>query len=145
MPRGVSPAPLNIGGPGETSHHRQDSFASSCYSDKEKVREANRYPLLRAALRSNYPQDSPRSSHFEDYRKLLSSHSSQSHKSDSGSSKPHSPTVNVYTHCGRHSDQYLFSGWSNIKSALRRSRPEPSNSKLTFVLQLPMYNCSFSV
>ncbi|KAI2616668.1 hypothetical protein GGS26DRAFT_442928 [Hypomontagnella submonticulosa] len=100
MPRGVSPAPLNIGGPGETSHHRQDSFASSCYSDKEK--------------------DSPRSSHFEDYRKLLSSHSSQSHKSDSGSSKPHSPTVNVYTHCGRHSDQYLFSGWSNIKSAFKK-------------------------
>ncbi|KAI0379681.1 hypothetical protein F5Y04DRAFT_127693 [Hypomontagnella monticulosa] len=99
MPRGVSPAPLNIGGSGDTSHRRQDSYASSYYSEKEK--------------------DSPRSSHFEDCRKLLSNHSSQNRKS-SGSSKPHSPTVNGYTYCGRHSDQYLFSGWSNIKSAFKK-------------------------
>ena len=27
-------------------------------------------------------------------------------------SKPSSPTKNVYTHCGRHTDQYLFGGRS---------------------------------
>lgn len=26
-----------------------------------------------------------------------------------------SPTVNVYTHCGRHSSQWLFSGWGSLK------------------------------
>ncbi|KUI59314.1 hypothetical protein VP1G_06582 [Cytospora mali] len=31
-----------------------------------------------------------------------------------GSKKVSSPTVNVYTHCGRHSNQYLFGGWSKV-------------------------------
>ncbi|ROV98917.1 hypothetical protein VSDG_03732 [Cytospora chrysosperma] len=31
-----------------------------------------------------------------------------------GSRKVASPTVNVYTHCGRHSNQYLFGGWSKV-------------------------------
>ena len=30
----------------------------------------------------------------------------------SSSSKPSSPTKNVYTHCGRHTDQYLLGGRS---------------------------------
>lgn len=25
-----------------------------------------------------------------------------------------SSNVNQYTHCGRHTDQYLFSGWSKV-------------------------------
>lgn len=30
-------------------------------------------------------------------------------------SSPSSPSnVNQYTHCGRHTDQYLFSGWSKV-------------------------------
>ena len=32
----------------------------------------------------------------------------------SGSKKVSAPTVNVYTHCGRHSNQYLFGGWSKM-------------------------------
>ncbi|KAI1854541.1 hypothetical protein JX265_007588 [Neoarthrinium moseri] len=37
--------------------------------------------------------------------------------------KPVSPTANVYTHCGRHSDQWLFGGTSMssmIKSAWKK-------------------------
>ncbi|KAL2289063.1 hypothetical protein FJTKL_02891 [Diaporthe vaccinii] len=29
-------------------------------------------------------------------------------------SSPSSSNVNQYTHCGRHTDQYLFSGWSKV-------------------------------
>ncbi|KAI1634806.1 hypothetical protein F4809DRAFT_643104 [Biscogniauxia mediterranea] len=32
----------------------------------------------------------------------------------SSSTKPASPTVNLYTHCGRHSDQFLFGGWTDL-------------------------------
>ena len=28
--------------------------------------------------------------------------------------KPVTPTVNRHTHCGRHSNQYLFHGWSDM-------------------------------
>ncbi|KAI1413033.1 hypothetical protein F5Y13DRAFT_40711 [Hypoxylon sp. FL1857] len=95
--RTVFPTPLSIGSSSETSHRRQDSFGSD-YSEKEK--------------------ETPRSNRFDDYRKALGNHSSPSRKasgsSSSSSSKPHSPTVNHYTYCGRHSDQYLFGGWSNI-------------------------------
>ncbi|KAI2465925.1 hypothetical protein F4781DRAFT_373548 [Annulohypoxylon bovei var. microspora] len=91
--RGVPPTPLNIRGSSETTHGRQDSF-DSYYSDKDS-------------------KETPRSS------KSLGNHSqpSPNHKS----SKPHSPTVNVYTHCGRHTDQYLFGGWSNaFKNAFKK-------------------------
>lgn len=40
--------------------------------------------------------------------------SSGSSRSSSSSKKVVSPTVNVYTHCGRHSDQYLFKGWGDM-------------------------------
>lgn len=36
--------------------------------------------------------------------------SSTTTSSSTSSRKPSSPTVNVYTHCGRHTDQYLFGG-----------------------------------
>ncbi len=42
---------------------------------------------------------------------------STQHRKDSSSSsqrKASSPTVNVYSHCGRHSDQFLFSGWGDV-------------------------------
>ncbi|OTA81155.1 hypothetical protein M434DRAFT_213228 [Hypoxylon sp. CO27-5] len=90
--RTSSPAPPSIGSSSDTSHRRQDSFGSY-YSEKEK--------------------EPPRVNRFDDHRKALGN-SSPTRKSTSSSSKPHSPTVNHYTYCGRHSDQYLFGGWSNI-------------------------------
>ncbi|KAI1402199.1 hypothetical protein F4819DRAFT_293900 [Hypoxylon fuscum] len=94
--RAVPPSPLNLRGSGEASPHRQDSFGSD-YSDKDKdVRE------------------STSSSQFDDHHRMLGGHSTPTRKFTGSSSKPHSPTVNVYTHCGRHSDQYLFSGWSHL-------------------------------
>ncbi|KAI0901545.1 hypothetical protein F4806DRAFT_490023 [Annulohypoxylon nitens] len=99
--RAAPPAPLNIRASSETSHShgRQDSFDSS-YSDNSK--------------------ETHRISRFDEYRKSFGYHhqpSPDNHKS----SKPHSPTVNVYTHCGRHTDQYLFGGWSNaFKHAFKK-------------------------
>ncbi|KAI1097965.1 hypothetical protein F4804DRAFT_142720 [Jackrogersella minutella] len=98
------PTPLNIRASSESSHSRQESFDSS-YSDKDK--------------------ESHGSSRFDDYRKALGSHShshsSPNRKSSGSTSKPHSPTVNVYTHCGRHTDQYLLGGWSNVvRSAFKK-------------------------
>ncbi|KAI0834861.1 hypothetical protein F5Y06DRAFT_149776 [Hypoxylon sp. FL0890] len=98
--RTTSPAPSSIGSSSETSHRRQDSFGSYT-SEKEK--------------------ETPRSNRFDDHRKALNNHPLPSRKSSDSptgsSSKPHSPTVNHYTYCGRHSDQYLFSGWSNLVKA----------------------------
>ncbi|KAI1458225.1 hypothetical protein F4805DRAFT_456859 [Annulohypoxylon moriforme] len=64
------------------------------------------------------PLETQRTSRFDEYRKSLGHHNQPSHKS----SKPHSPTVNVYTHCGRHTDQYLFGGWSDaFKHAFKKN------------------------
>ncbi|KAK9769971.1 hypothetical protein AB5N19_12672 [Seiridium cardinale] len=65
---------------------------------------------------------------FEHHRESSSSpHKDRitpSRKSTSGSTKstkPTSPTVNRHTHCGRHSDQWLFGGFSDvIKSAWKK-------------------------
>ncbi|KAI8960294.1 hypothetical protein F5Y11DRAFT_358577 [Daldinia sp. FL1419] len=75
---------------GESSHRRHDSIGSY-FSEKDK--------------------DTHRNSQSEECRRLLANHEPH-HKSRH--SKHHTPTVNVYTHCGRHTDQYLFGGWSNI-------------------------------
>ncbi|KAI1369044.1 hypothetical protein F5Y08DRAFT_293374 [Xylaria arbuscula] len=43
--------------------------------------------------------------------------------SSEGDSKSHAQTVNLYTHCGRHTNQYLFGGHSisgSIKDILRK-------------------------
>ncbi|OTB08325.1 hypothetical protein M426DRAFT_182263 [Hypoxylon sp. CI-4A] len=118
------PTPLNL----ESSPRRQDSWAStsSSYSEKDKVGGLARCSAaLAAALRSNRPQEEPRTNRYDEYLKSLASQPSPSrkhtHSSHGSSSKPHSPTVNVYTHCGRHTDQYLFGGWSNIvKSTFKK-------------------------
>ncbi|XXG96685.1 hypothetical protein Hte_002975 [Hypoxylon texense] len=94
--RGVPPSPASTAGHSESSHHRQDSWGSY-FSDKDKD-----------------GRGSTSSSQYEDYRKMLGSQPTPTRK-------PHSPTVNVYTHCGRHTDQFLFSGWSNVvKSPFRK-------------------------
>lgn len=49
-----------------------------------------------------------------------SAKSSKSHHGEHGhhghhhSNKKVASPVNVYTHCGRHSDQFLFSGWGDV-------------------------------
>ncbi|KAI1768662.1 hypothetical protein GGR53DRAFT_346540 [Hypoxylon sp. FL1150] len=126
----VPPSRHDLAGSGESSHRRQDSFGSSFTdrSDKEKVSRVTSRTLASpkaAALNLTPSQDSREStssSQYEDYRRMLASHAPPTRQSTASSSKPHhSPTVNVYTHCGRHTDQYLFSGWSNIvKSPFRK-------------------------
>ncbi|KAK6952805.1 hypothetical protein Daesc_005099 [Daldinia eschscholtzii] len=87
MPHGFSSARNS----GESAHRRQDSIGSY-YSEKDK--------------------DTPRVSQSEECRKLLSG--PEPTQKPHHHSKHHAPMVNVYTHCGRHTDQYLFGGWSNI-------------------------------
>ncbi|KAI0526552.1 hypothetical protein F5B22DRAFT_641697 [Xylaria bambusicola] len=44
-------------------------------------------------------------------------------RSSSEGHKPNTPTVNLYTHCGRHTNQYLFGGHSiseSIKDIIRK-------------------------
>ncbi|KAI1500705.1 hypothetical protein F5X99DRAFT_409780 [Biscogniauxia marginata] len=89
--RAPAPAPLTIDKSGGATARRQDSFGSD-FSDHEKE-------LSRSAP----------SHWFGEHRKGLNRRtSSMSH------TKPASPTVNLYTHCGRHSDQYLFGGWTDL-------------------------------
>ncbi|KAI1654294.1 hypothetical protein F4813DRAFT_211689 [Daldinia decipiens] len=97
----------------DSAYRRQDSI-SSYYSEKDKVGRVTYYSSLHATVSKhnpNTPQDTSRDSQSDERRKLLASHESN-HKPHH--SKHHAPTVNVYTHCGRHTDQYLFGGWSNI-------------------------------
>ncbi|KAI2626558.1 hypothetical protein GGR54DRAFT_637130 [Hypoxylon sp. NC1633] len=96
----VPRSPPNSRSSDESSQRSRDSFGSD-YSCKDK--------------------DTPRSSRLDDYQKSLGSHPSPSRKPSSHTSKPSSSTVNVYTHCGRHTDQYLFGGWSNVvRSAFKK-------------------------
>ncbi|KAI0435095.1 hypothetical protein F5Y09DRAFT_293681 [Xylaria sp. FL1042] len=60
----------------------------------------------------------------KDFSKSDSSHWYKRHRSNTdGDSKPSTPTVNLYTHCGRHTNQYLFGGHSfseSIKDILKK-------------------------
>ncbi|KAI1384541.1 uncharacterized protein F4822DRAFT_366415 [Hypoxylon trugodes] len=123
--RAESPAPPTLGG---STHQRQHSFDSyfsdnSDKSDKEKVIICSPLSqLLTSCFKSNIPQTTHGSSRF-DYRRAFTHHHHSSDKQTNPPSKPHSPTVNVYTHCGRHTDQYLLGGWSNlIKGPFKREK-----------------------
>jgi hypothetical protein len=88
----------------KTEVRRQDSFGSSSdYSIKDKDD-------------STHVPDSQHSHHHHRWFKR--------HRSTSeGAVKPSYGTVNLYTHCGRHSNQYLFGGHSlsgSIKEFLRK-------------------------
>ncbi|KAI0181032.1 hypothetical protein GGR52DRAFT_567281 [Hypoxylon sp. FL1284] len=101
--RSSVPPPLDLADRNEPGHRRHESFGSY-FSEKDK--DSRR---------------STSSSQYEDYRKILGDQHTQTRKSTEAHAKTHSPTVNVYTHCGRHSDQFLFSGWSNVvKSPFRK-------------------------
>ncbi|KAI1355647.1 hypothetical protein F5Y01DRAFT_269343 [Xylaria sp. FL0043] len=60
----------------------------------------------------------------KDFSRSDSSHWYKRYRSNTdGNSKPSTPTVNLYTHCGRHTDQYLFGGHSlsgSIKDILKK-------------------------
>ncbi|ORY70113.1 uncharacterized protein BCR38DRAFT_481257 [Pseudomassariella vexata] len=87
--RASAPAPLAISRP-SVSGSGHDSFGSDC-SDKTVPR----------SFSNGWAQDRPLQSR-------------KSSASSSKSSKPTSPTANVYTHCGRHSDQWLLGGMSGL-------------------------------
>ena len=105
---------------GGAAARRQDSFGSDT-SEQEKVSQS-RQPLALALVRSLYtsanasaPQEilhRPATGHWfgEHHRKGTKRRT----VSMSSSTKPASPTVNLYTHCGRHSDQFLFGGWTDL-------------------------------
>ncbi|KAI3336717.1 hypothetical protein HD806DRAFT_528309 [Xylariaceae sp. AK1471] len=78
--RTAPPAPISFD---KSGARRQHSFGSDL-SDKDKE-------LSRSVSGSWFKRTS-------------------SSSSSEGGSKPSSPTVNLYTHCGRHTDQYLFGG-----------------------------------
>ncbi|KAI0396885.1 hypothetical protein F5Y17DRAFT_43564 [Xylariaceae sp. FL0594] len=95
--RAAAPGPISFDKPGA---YRQDSFGSvSSGKGKELTRSSSWFK------RSN------------------TSSSTSSSTSSDGGSKPTSPSVNVYTHCGRHTDQYLFGGHS-FRELFRRKSQE---------------------
>ncbi|KAI1324851.1 hypothetical protein F5Y16DRAFT_285787 [Xylariaceae sp. FL0255] len=98
--RAKRPAPMPLE---NSTSPRQPSFASES-SDKPKVSH------IPAVDKSEY---------FADYTDIKSLNRSST-AGTVGSAK-RSPTANVYTHCGRHTDQYLFGGrsmsdlWRSLK------------------------------
>ncbi|KAK8041942.1 hypothetical protein PG993_006465 [Apiospora rasikravindrae] len=96
--RASKPAPLNIASPTSGSSSRQNSFGSSSTDHDRNF--------------SCVSQDVPRSlsdswANYNQAKETTPSPSSQSRSKSFKSAKVTSPT-NVYTHCGRHSDQWLF-------------------------------------
>lgn len=112
----------------KTEVRRQDSFGSSSdYSLKDKVRRSLIGSITPSLIGltvnpfaiqddSVHASDSQHSHHHHRWFKR--------HRSTSeGALKPSYGTVNLYTHCGRHSNQYLFGGHSlsgSIKELLRK-------------------------
>ncbi|KAI5859370.1 hypothetical protein GGS23DRAFT_600495 [Durotheca rogersii] len=103
-PRSESPTPLILMGSrasSDGSYTRKDSF-DSYYSEKGKE------------------SPSATGSNGFDNSHTASSSQATSRKASDPAPKPYSPTVNVYTHCGRHSDQYLFKGWSDLVRSFKK-------------------------
>ncbi|KAI0481121.1 hypothetical protein GGR56DRAFT_672161 [Xylariaceae sp. FL0804] len=89
--RSEAPAPLVFESSGS---RRQDSWGSNV-SDKDKV------TTTQSSTSPSFDHDHHQGGHAGEQSK---NHDHHHHH--------HSPTVNVYTHCGRHTDQYLFGGKS---------------------------------
>ncbi|KAI0018978.1 hypothetical protein F4780DRAFT_780856 [Xylariomycetidae sp. FL0641] len=85
----VAPAPLSL----QSSGRRTDSFGSN-YSTDTAGKETSR-----ASVDTSYSEHQQRPSSNRRHHTWASS-----------SRQQYSPTVNHYTHCGRHTDQYLFGG-----------------------------------
>ncbi|KAK7965283.1 hypothetical protein PG996_000362 [Apiospora saccharicola] len=85
------PAPLNITGQTSDSSSRHNSFGSD---STERDRDV---PRSFSDAWANYNQ-----------AKETSPFASQQRCTSFKSPKATSPTANVYTHCGRHSNQWLF-------------------------------------
>ncbi|GAW24324.1 hypothetical protein ANO14919_139080 [Xylariales sp. No.14919] len=58
----------------------------------------------------------------QEFSKSDSSHWFRRTRSSSESDSKNAPTVNLYTHCGRHSNQYLFGPISESLKGLLRKR-----------------------
>ncbi|KAI1816086.1 hypothetical protein GGS20DRAFT_583883 [Poronia punctata] len=90
---------------------RQDSFGSDFSEfDKEKEHPRSTSGSWFRKSHTNSPNLNPNSN---------SNTSTNTNTNTEWSHKTHSPTVNLYTHCGRHTDQYLFGGHS-FRELLRR-------------------------
>jgi len=77
----------------------------SLFTIRDAVTRANRYRQNRTtSFSSDFSAETPLPTH--------SRHNSTS--SSKSQKKPVTPTVNRHTHCGRHSNQFLFHGWSDI-------------------------------
>ncbi|KAI0439591.1 hypothetical protein F4803DRAFT_553908 [Xylaria telfairii] len=83
------------------------------YDDKSEARRQDSFSSSESTLKD---KDSP----------TLTPHSSwftRSRSSSEGVHKANSQHVNLYTHCGRHTNQYLFGGHSisdSVKGLLRK-------------------------
>ncbi|KAI1742198.1 hypothetical protein F4680DRAFT_413187 [Xylaria scruposa] len=93
-----------------------DRSASSyrfSYDDKSEARRQDSFSSSESTLKD---KSSSTSAHH-------SSWFNRSRSSSDGAHKTNSQHVNLYTHCGRHTDQYLFGGHSisdSVKGLLRK-------------------------
>ncbi|KAI8634753.1 hypothetical protein F5Y19DRAFT_469808 [Xylariaceae sp. FL1651] len=100
--RATPPSPISFD---KSTALRQNSFGSDS-SDKDKVSQHRSLRSSTASSNSSDMKNFARSTSGS----WISDHLKRS--STQGNSKPSSPTVNVHTYCGRHTDQYLFGGRS---------------------------------
>ncbi|KAI1074357.1 hypothetical protein F5B20DRAFT_441767 [Whalleya microplaca] len=120
--RGTIPPPLSFSDsastrrPGSFDSGYSDNKSLSRSSDKSSFDDYRNDYHKKSGDRSSITGKSTRSSSLPS--------SSAPPSSAQSSSKPNTPTVNVYTHCGRHTDQYLLGGWSNLIKSTFQSRKE---------------------
>ncbi|KAI0408787.1 hypothetical protein F4802DRAFT_367325 [Xylaria palmicola] len=87
------------------------AFAPTSFDDKSEARRQDSLSSD-ASVKDKDPSPSASSSWFN-----------RSRTGSEGASKPSPRNVNLYTHCGRHTNQYLFGGHSlsdSIKDLLRK-------------------------
>ncbi|KAI1313635.1 hypothetical protein F5Y03DRAFT_103999 [Xylaria venustula] len=105
----------------EFGTYRQDSSGSDTTTKGKHESSGSDSSHWYKRYRSKTESDSHDS--HDSHRSHRSHGSHSSYDSHDSNDKHGSPTVNLYTHCGRHTDQYLFGGHSlsdAIKDILKK-------------------------
>ncbi|KAJ9154925.1 hypothetical protein NKR23_g2193 [Pleurostoma richardsiae] len=110
--RAPPPAPLYIPASASTATGYQSPSESAMPRSLPSSFSTPGYISPRDRKESSGSASSGSSSGSWDYSTPPAHHKPRS--SSSSDKKPQSPTANVYTYCGRHTDQFLLGGWTGM-------------------------------
>lgn len=140
LPRAPPPAPLNTttaAASSQTTTASPTTYENVCHAsltNKPLLQTDIQYQTIRSAgtEASEASSFAPTYSRQDTSSTTTSRGTQISRNSMSGPSRrATAPVVNRYTHCGRHSDQYLFGGWGDlVKGVFSKKHERPQKSSL---------------